>query len=187
MENRWKLYSVLFLIVLTLVLFNKVYKNYLQQSEDYQLKSTKLEALNIKLKNKIKTYKKLQSEIKIEEKRLKNFKNRLFKAHNPNEVLENLQKYLFDYFQKQKIDINNYRQLRLIEAKYYYKCRFEINTIMDFDQLINIFEFLDNSNYLIKIPEINVYYTRRNRENKIRVRMIFETIYIKEALNELKI
>ena len=187
MENRWKIYIIALLIVLSLIMYKKVYEHNLNRVNEYKLNITQLQALNIKFQNKIKTLKKLKSELKIEEKKLKNIKNRIFKAHSPNEVLENLQKYLFDYFQKQNIEINNYRQLRLIEAKYFYKCRFEINTILDFDKLINILEFIDNSNYLIKVPEINIYYTRRRRQNKIRVRMIFETIYIKEDFNETKI
>ncbi len=187
MENKWKIYTIIILFLLTLVFYKKIYLSYLNDVSYFKLKITRFKSLNLKLREKIKTLPKLKSQLSIEEKKLKNIKNRLFKAHDPNEVLEKLQKYLFDYFQKQQIDINNYRQLRLVETKFFYKCRFEINTIISFSNLIKIFEFIDNSNYLIKIPEINIYYTRRGKENKLRTRIIFETIYIKEEFNESKI
>ncbi len=186
MENRWKFYTIIGLIVLSLFLYKKVYLNYFNNVSYLKKKKKRYKKLNAKLEEKIKTYPKIKSQLAIEEKKLKNIKNRLFKAHNPNEVLENLQKYLFDYFQKQDININNYRQLRLIESKFFYRCRFEINSIIDFNKLVNVFEFLDNSNYLIKIPEIYIYYTRRRKESLLRTRIVFETIYIKEDFNETK-
>ncbi len=180
MNERLKLYILILSVVATLFLFKKNYYQNYNRAKFYQDEISNLKILNKKFRAKLNTLKSLKAQIKIEEKKIKDLKNRLFKANSPNETLDLLQKYIFDYYQKKNIEIRNYRQLRIIDENFFYRCKFEVNSIIYFSDLVDIIDFVDRNNYLIKIPQLYVYYYRIRGENKISTRIIFETIYLKE-------
>ncbi len=176
---KLKFYTILILILLTIVL-GKYYYSSLYKKNSFLEKEIKKNQQMLKKVIKKKTeLKNIKNTLRISSEKLSRIKLSLFKDKEATDTLENLQKYVFEYFNNKGIEISDYRQLPLREKKYFYVCRLEVNFRATTKEILQIFDYFSKSNYFITINEFNIYYLN-SRIKKLRARFLFNTIHLKK-------
>jgi len=144
---KFKIYTVILSVLVTFILGKYYYGAIYKKNLFLKKESKKNQQMIKKVLKKKNDLKHIKNTLKISADKLKRIKLSLFKGKEATDTLENLQKYVFEYFTNKGIEISDYRQLPLKEKKDFYICRLEVNFKANTKQVMEIFNYFSKNIY----------------------------------------
>ncbi|GEM_PF-5118913 len=185
LDNKGKFYILIILVLVTFLMIRYGYHKQHTGNISLENEISKNNQMILKIKEKRAALNSIKNSLKISSDKLKELQLGIFNGKDASDTIDAFQKYIFEYFTNKGIDVSDYRQFPIKDKGLYYICGLEINFKTNTETLLQVFQYINKSNFVISVQDFNISFADPKSDTPLRVRLVMSSIYLKK-IEEVK-